>query len=596
MITFSRRWIIFCITTIVTISFLYNFYDTPSLRYPHAPYSAVHSELVDPDFLWRNVIKRFPVTSYIALPTGAPTPIPSIQHKFEAETSAERYTREVRLAAVKKSFVHSWEGYKNHAWLQDEVLPIGGGYKNGFGGWGATLVDSLDTLWVMGLKRDFKIAVAALDKIDFSSSHSFEINIFETTIRYLGGLLSAYDVSEGQYPALLDKAVNLGEMLYVAFDTPNRMPVTHWDWRNAAHDGEQQAPRNALLAELGSLSLEFTRLSQLSGDPKYYDAVQRIMNVFDEQQNSTKVPGLWAVTLDAKDQDFTKDRTFTLGGMADSIYEYLPKQHLMLGGRSQQYQAMYESALKVAKEKLFYRPLNPDNRQMLISGTVKRTATNNLRLLPDGQHLTCFVGGMVGLAAKVFGSPEDLVTARQLVDGCIWAYESMPTGIMPELFKAMPCSDDEDCKWSEVRWHKAINDAHKGADVNVFSPERRAQIIIGEKGLAPGFIDIVDPRYMLRPEAIESIFVLYRITGDRILQDKAWNMFQAIESRAKTDIAYAAISDVTAEETELFDSMESFWTAETLKYFFLIFSEPDHISLDEYVFNTEAHPLRRPTV
>ncbi|KAH9826936.1 class I alpha-mannosidase [Teratosphaeria destructans] len=100
---------------------------------------------------------------------------------------------------------------------------------------------------------------------------------------------------------------------------------------------------------------------------------------------------------------------------------------------------------------------------------------------------------------------------------------------------------------------------------------------------------------MLRPEAIESLFVLYRITGDKTLQDKAWKMFEAINERTKTRIAYAGIKDVTVEDVELLDSMESFWTAETLKYFYLIFSEPDVVSLDEYVLNTEAHPLLRPT-
>jgi mannosyl-oligosaccharide alpha-1,2-mannosidase len=67
------------------------------------------------------------------------------------------------------------------------------------------------------------------------------------------------------------------------------------------------------------------------------------------------------------------------------------------------------------------------------------------------------------------------------------------------------------------------------------------------------------------------------------LQDRAWNMFNAINAAAKTEIAYASIVDVTAETPELFDSMESFWTAETLKYFYLIFAEPDVVSLDDYV-------------
>ena len=107
-------------------------------------------------------------------------------------------------------------------------------------------------------------------------------------------------------------------------------------------------------------------------------------------------------------------------------------------------------------------------------------------------------------------------------------------------------------------------------------------------------VEIPDSRYNLRPEAIESVFVLYRTTGDRTLQDRAWKMFRAISNATKTDIAYASISDVTEQVPALYDSMESFWTAETLKYFYLIFSEPDVISLDDYVFNTEAHTLLRP--
>ncbi len=71
-------------------------------------------------------------------------------------------------------------------------------------------------------------------------------------------------------------------------------------------------------------------------------------------------------------------------------------------------------------------------------------------------------------------------------------------------------------------------------------------------------------------------------------------MFQAIEKHTRTSIANSAISDVTVSEPSKDNRMESFWLAETLKYFYLIFSEPGVLSLDEYVLNTEAHPLRRP--
>lgn len=106
---------------------------------------------------------------------------------------------------------------------------------------------------------------------------------------------------------------------------------------------------------------------------------------------------------------------------------------------------------------------------------------------------------------------------------------------------------------------------------------------------------------VLRPEAIESVFILYRTTGEEHFLEAAWEMFMSIVSATQTPIANAALADITYTKEELagqgaqvqMDSMESFWMAETLKYFYLIFSEPDLISLDEWVFNTEAHPFKR---
>ena len=71
-------------------------------------------------------------------------------------------------------------------------------------------------------------------------------------------------------------------------------------------------------------------------------------------------------------------------------------------------------------------------------------------------------------------------------------------------------------------------------------------------------------------------------------------MFNSIIKHTITDIAHAGLSDCTVPTPPKQDRMESFWTAETLKYFYLIFAEPDVMSLDEYVLNTEAHPFRRP--
>ena len=184
---------------------------------------------------WAKLPTRYPVKKLASLPTGKPkVKIPRLQASPPTpEDAAAREVRLRRLAAVKDSFVHSWEGYKKAAWLHDEIKPISGASKDPFGGWAATLVDSLDSLWIMGLTEDFERAVEACDEIDFSTTEADLINVFETTIRYLGGFLAAYELSERRYPRLLTKAVEVADLLMCAFDTPNRAPVSRWDWRSS---------------------------------------------------------------------------------------------------------------------------------------------------------------------------------------------------------------------------------------------------------------------------------------------------------------------------------------------------------------------------
>lgn len=174
---------------------------------------------------------QYPVKKLIKLPKGEPVQIPKIQATKPAESEKGRLERERRRDVVKESFVHSWEGYKKHAWLRDEVAPLTGTFKDTFGGWAATLVDSLDTLWILGLKDEFEIAVLACQQIDFTTTNQKDINIFETVIRYLGGFLAAYDISGQKHPLLLKKAIEVGNLVLSAFDTPNRMPITRWDWK-----------------------------------------------------------------------------------------------------------------------------------------------------------------------------------------------------------------------------------------------------------------------------------------------------------------------------------------------------------------------------
>ncbi|KAF7547830.1 hypothetical protein G7Z17_g7460 [Cylindrodendrum hubeiense] len=540
---------------------------------------------------WARRPARYPVEKLSAIPSGRKgVKIPQIQATPPVEGVTAKELRLSRLNAVKKSFEHSWKGYSYYAWMHDEVTPLTGKAKDPFGGWAATLVDSLDSLWIMDMKDEFIKAVAAAQGIDFSRSAIPLINIFETNIRYLGGFISAYEISGKTHPALLKKAVEVGDLLMCAFDTPNHMPVTRFDWKAYVYGKKQVADQHVLVSEIGSLCLEMTKLSHLTGDMKYYDAIKRIGDEFEASQLNSRLPGMWPVEIDAYTPAFHAGTDFTLGGMSDSLYEYLPKQYLLLGGQLEQPRTMYEQFLPVAKKHLFRKALTPWKEPILISGDYvitdlpgeKPTFTEVYR----GQHLTCFAGGMVGMASRLFNQPQDLEVAIQLTEGCVWAYNATQTGLGPEVFNFVPCgglesSDPTACDWDEAKWLKAIEtqNPNEFTEPPMNKPEGwkkpTPQEVVDRHNIPKGMAMVGDPKYILRPEAIESIFILYRLTGDATWMDKAWDMFERIEKLTRTEIAASALNDVTKKEPVMMDSMESFWLAETLKYFYLIFSEFD---------------------
>jgi mannosyl-oligosaccharide alpha-1,2-mannosidase len=583
-----RKTLLAVVSAVILLIIIFPYYALP--RHKGVPNSSPYSESSCPitppkeiyiptnssRFDWSKVSTKHPVPNFMRLSDATPLQLPPVQHNFSLPSHLALSTREYRQAQVKAVFQKAWNSYKERAWLQDELAPVSGTSKNTFGGWGATLVDSLDTLYIMDLYDEFEDAVAAAVNISFAPDTSSleKVNIFETTIRYLGGFLSAYDLTSCKDNRLLDKAVEVGHMIYASFDTVNRMPCTRWDPRAAERGEDQGAANNAIIAEFGTSSLEFTRLSYLTGDMRWFDAMQRLTNEMDRQQNNTKLPGMWPIGINAEAPDLTVGTSFGFGAMSDSAYEYLPKMYSLLSGvdPAPQYRRLTITFMETAMQNLFYRPMVPDNSDTRVPGTINLDQFTLEKSLDGGfQHLACFTGGMFALAGKLFGRSDQVTLGRQITEACIWAYRNSLNGIMPEISHLYPCPDQRTCFWNEATWQGAAQ------------PSR-----------PPGFTSIDDPKYILRPEAIESVFYLYRISGDERLQDAAWDMFQAVSNHTQTIFANAAIKDVTIENIEHDDSMESFWLGETLKYYYLIFSDPSLVSLDDFVFNTEAHPFRRP--
>lgn len=267
--------------------------------------------------------------------------------------------------------------------------------------------------------------------------------------------------------------------------------------------------------------------------------------------------------------------------------------YALLDGRVQKYRYLWYDAAVAALEHTVFKPLTPDNADILLPGYASVDLKGRERHHLQSEHLGCFAGGMYALGGRLMGNEEHVDIGRKLTDGCIWAYKHSPTSIAPEIFEMRACDAtiEHDCDWDDEKWRRIYsgrtNSHLQGAELDKY---------LARKRMPKGFLSISDRRYLLRPEAIESVFVLYRITGDSSLLDTAWDMFTAITTHTQTAKAYASLQDVTmplAGAAGQIDSMESFWFAETLKYFYLIFSDPETISLDEFVFNTETHPLRR---
>lgn len=127
-----------------------------------------------------------------------------------------------RIEQVKEAMKHFWSNYKDYAWGHDELLPLKQAGLDNNGQVGMTLVESLDTLWLMDMKEEFDLAVQWIEtNLDLNSRD--EVSVYEYNVRLLGGLLSAYELSKK--PILLEKAIEVGDLILNAFDARSPFPA-----------------------------------------------------------------------------------------------------------------------------------------------------------------------------------------------------------------------------------------------------------------------------------------------------------------------------------------------------------------------------------
>ncbi|XP_062192381.1 mannosyl-oligosaccharide 1,2-alpha-mannosidase MNS1-like isoform X2 [Phragmites australis] len=439
-----------------------------------------------------------------------------------------------RREKVKEAMLHAWNSYVKYAWGQDELQPQSKNGVNSFGGLGATLVDSLDTLYIMGLKDEFQKARDwVAESLNFDKD--YEASVFETTIRVVGGLLSAYDLSADKI--FLEKARDITDRLLPAWDTSSGIPYNRINLAQGQANNPGWNSGNSILADSGTEQLEFIALSQRTGDPKYQQKVENVIRQFEKIFPSD---GLIPININPHSGTMELYSTITFGAMGDSFYEYLLKVWIQ-GNKTESvkhYRKMWETSMEGLLS--LTRKTSPSNFYYVCE-------KNGDSLSDKMDELACFVPGMLALGASGY-SPEKseqiMNLAKELVWTCYNFYQSTPTKLAGENY-----------------YFRAGEDMVVGTSWNI-----------------------------LRPETIESLMYLWRLTGNKTYQDWGWEIFQAFEKNSHIESGYVGLKDVNTGTKD--DMMQSFFLAETLKYLYLLFSPPSFISFDEWVFNTEAHPLK----
>lgn len=490
-----------------------------------------------------------------------------------------------RQKMVKGAFVHAWSGYKKYAMGKDELMPLSQQGVDGLGGLGATVVDALDTAMIMGLDEVVSEAGSWIEsELLQRISKKGQVNLFETTIRVLGGLLSAYHLSSGDQamnvahkgpkPAVyLDTARNLADRLLSAFtSSPTAVPysdvILSDSSAHPAPDGLSST------SEVSTLQLEFNYLSTLSGDPKYS---MKAMKVLEHLKSLPKVEGLVPIYISPDSGEFSGEN-IRLGSRGDSYYEYLIKvwlqQRTSRDGNFTYLYDMYQESMKGVRHLLVQKSIP---KELVFVGELPYGA--NGEFSPKMDHLVCFLPGTLALGATkgitkekamkdnllTFEDLENLRLAEDLAKTCFEMYSVTSTGLAPE-----------------IAYFHTKEFFEGGLDGGNKSSEYVNDIIIKP----------ADRHNLLRPETVESLFVLYRITGDKKYREWGWQIFEAFEKYTKVNSGgYSSLDDVTSIPPRRRDKMETFFLGETLKYLYLLFGNCSVIPLDKYVFNTEAHPF-----
>lgn len=341
----------------------------------------------------------------------------------------------------------------------------------------------------------------------FDSESAYQeghVSFFETTIRYLGGMLGAYSLSGN--PILLRKADQLGWKLLAQFDTLSGLPNPMLGLSDLGSS----------LAEIASCQLEFKLLAHLTGRSEYYAAADRVMDRLHQLQSKTY--GFWKIGWSIA-KGIPISGKYSIGGSADSAYEYLLKQYLLTGKTERRMLDMYRLAMNGTIEHLLY--LTPTRDMLYVTDAYGDGPSRRF------EHLSCFLPGLLvlGLPELPLGSEREMHiwAADGLAHSCWTMYEDQPTGLGPDEVLVDPWPRSEQKYGSDKgRWVDVVNwwraNGAKGMPPGVSPPKPYVKSRTSRRDYFP-----MRPNYLLRPEVCSDLCHVSRMITD--LTDRRWRVY-----------------------------------------------------------------------
>lgn len=234
---------------------------------------------------------------------------------------------EYRASHIRDATCFTWANYRQYAWGHDELFPMRAGYQDNWGGVAMTAIDSLDTLYLMGLKKEVKSADEIVKSLNFDLNRGN--SLFELNIRIVGGLLAMYDLTHEKL--YLKKAEDLATRMLPAFETPSGYPLNSVNLRTGRASAPNWTGGNVLLAEVGTVSVEFLALADRTGNSKFRKAIDKIYNSLKQ---APTFDGMLPMRM-SPNSGKPMGGPYSLSGGADSYYEYLVKMWILEGKKDE---------------------------------------------------------------------------------------------------------------------------------------------------------------------------------------------------------------------------------------------------------------------